>query len=284
MADTPPQTPDASQAAPKELVERAYLLLSEFVGDELSPEITALLTEEFEATARAAKELTLREIANQFGIPVSPRDFPVDPAVREWAAQYTAELVTQVTEATKRGMAQTIADGVWKRKGVPGTARDLKPQLIADDVAEKLGKFAGLDSNRVRSALKYEGALIAEGKTPEQVSKGLDRFVAKQRTKRAQTVAATEMHRAVGAARAQSERDMGSTEKKWQSSGDDKVCDLCLGNDAAGWIPINSKFPGGVGENPQHPDCRCNVAYRGVDAEGLKSLLAAQGITEESVL
>jgi len=273
-----------AEAAPDEIVERAYLLLSEFVGDAVDPTVTALLTEEFEATAQAAKELTLREIAGQFGLSLPAREFPVDPAVREWAAQYTADLVTQVTEATKRGMAQTIADGIWRQRGVPGTGRALRPELIADSVARDLGRFAGLDSNRVRSALTHEAQLMASGASDADVAKEMDKFVRQQRAARAETVARTEMQRAVGASRALRERELGSREKQWQTSGDALVSDECNGNGAAGWIPIDESFPGGVQEQPQHPNCRCNVAYRGVDREGLLALLAAQGITEDSML
>lgn len=83
---------------------------------------------------------------------------------------------------------------------------------------------------------------------------------------RAKTIAVTEMGNAfeAGAELAAEEmQDAGATmEKSWLTAGDAKVEPECLGNAAAGWIPLADDFPGGVSRPLQHPNCRCTALYR----------------------
>jgi len=51
-------------------------------------------------------------------------------------------------------------------------------------------------------------------------------------------------------------------EKSYLTVNDSRVSPECRENQAAGWIPLNDPFPGGVQRAPQHVACRCCTLYR----------------------
>ena len=50
---------------------------------------------------------------------------------------------------------------------------------------------------------------------------------------------------------------MGVTETAWLTAKDERVCPLCSGNQAAGYLPIGDPFPSGDTQPPGHVSCRC---------------------------
>lgn len=55
-------------------------------------------------------------------------------------------------------------------------------------------------------------------------------------------------------------------EKMWNTSHDDKVSDLCRGNEADGWIPIDQPHNSGHQQPLGHINCRCFETYRQASA------------------
>lgn len=55
-------------------------------------------------------------------------------------------------------------------------------------------------------------------------------------------------------------KDMGIEGKEWVTAGDDRVCEICLGNEAAGVIPTDKAFPSGHMHPPGCENCRCALA------------------------
>lgn len=53
-------------------------------------------------------------------------------------------------------------------------------------------------------------------------------------------------------------------EKRWNDAGDARVHPGCRADSAAGWIPLNNRFPSGAMQPLDHPGCRCYVIYRRV--------------------
>ena len=76
---------------------------------------------------------------------------------------------------------------------------------------------------------------------------------------RAQLIANTELNNAMSEASLQTYTRLGIAAKSWSTVGDDDVSDDCQDNEAAGPIPMDETFPGGVGRPPQHPGCRCTL-------------------------
>ncbi len=64
-------------------------------------------------------------------------------------------------------------------------------------------------------------------------------------------------------------RDAGLTmEKSWSTMGDEKICEICLGNEAEEWISFDDAFSSGDLRPLAHPDCRCDLLMRGVHGGG----------------
>lgn len=60
-------------------------------------------------------------------------------------------------------------------------------------------------------------------------------------------------------------RDAGlRMEKRWLTAGDERVCPICVPNEAAGWIAIDDTFPSGHEAPTAHPACRCDIEQRPV--------------------
>jgi hypothetical protein len=58
----------------------------------------------------------------------------------------------------------------------------------------------------------------------------------------------------------ESMKDLGVTGKEWVTAGDDRVCEICLGNQDAGVIPVGRAFPSGHMHLPGCERCRCVLA------------------------
>ncbi len=88
---------------------------------------------------------------------------------------------------------------------------------------------------------------------------------------RAEMVSRTETATALGQGQKGSAIMQGRNEKRWitQGASDPRVDEVCLENEAQGWIPIGDPFQGGVDTIPQHPNCMCVCAYRTAEQAGL---------------
>ena len=77
---------------------------------------------------------------------------------------------------------------------------------------------------------------------------------------RARMVARTETATALGQGQRQAAQELGRDEKSWIVNAADD--DICLGNQAQGWITLGDVFQSGHDTIPAHPHCECNVIYR----------------------
>ncbi len=53
---------------------------------------------------------------------------------------------------------------------------------------------------------------------------------------------------------------MGIEGKEWVVTGDERVCEICLGNEAEGIVPLDHVFSSGHVRPPGHVSCRCALA------------------------
>lgn len=94
---------------------------------------------------------------------------------------------------------------------------------------------------------------------------------------RAQTIAVTEVARAVSAATLHRYIQDGVTRKDWLVAPGERVCKSCLDNEAAGAILTSALFPSGVPAPPAHPRCRCAATpaeVHGVDLTNPDSVMS----------
>jgi len=78
---------------------------------------------------------------------------------------------------------------------------------------------------------------------------------------RRKTIAQTEGRYATSEARRAAADERKDEFKRWITSPDERLCEVCDGNENDGVIPINEAFSSGHMHTPAHPNCRCTVAY-----------------------
>lgn len=113
---------------------------------------------------------------------------------------------------------------------------------------------------------------IEKGESLQTLQKALREDVAFS-AERARTVARTETATALGQGGREAALIDGRNEKHWRTQGDDRVSQtICAPNERAGWVKIINPFVSGHETVPGHPNCRCTVSYRTVDALGLAGI------------
>jgi hypothetical protein len=143
----------------------------------------------------------------------------------KWAKAHAAELVKNIDATTKEHVAGLI------RKAVD----------------------EGWSYSKTEGALKrlYDGF---RGKTPP----GEQRIGYRSR---ARLIAVNEANTAYSEGEMNLARWMEeggiAMEKASLTTGGDRVCEVCLGNEAEGWIPLGTSFSDGSEQTPFHPGCEC---------------------------
>jgi SPP1 gp7 family putative phage head morphogenesis protein len=210
-----------------EFLDDVYALFAEYVS---MAELKTIMEDSMYEAVRAALSGATRE--------------EVMTAVQEHAAA----MVTRMSEQMQQQLAEQIAKGLEGQLGPQGTARLIKDGL-------------GLDSNREKTLNKYREQLIAEGKTGDALEKAVDKKRKELISDRAQTIAQTEMGRALEEGAFVNAKNGGNTHKVWITVGDNDVSEECEACQAEGPIPIDAKFSSGNMTPPNHPRCRCSVSY-----------------------
>lgn len=77
---------------------------------------------------------------------------------------------------------------------------------------------------------------------------------------KADNIAQTETGMALSMASLERMKSMGVDGKEWVTAGDDRVCEICKGNEAGGVIPTDKAFPSGHMHPPGCENCRCALA------------------------
>ena len=129
------------------------------------------------------------------------------------------------------------------------------------DAGRKIEEFLRLDPQRALRLQKYTEKLAADGITGERLRKLEMRMFEKLRRDRGEVIGHTEGAYASEAARAVESEQYGAKQKVWITGEDERVCDVCGANEAAGIIAVSESFPSGHNAPPAHPRCRCTVSY-----------------------
>ena len=194
-----------------------------------------------------------------------------DPTLRALVAE---QLTGQASEATLAA-AQEIADRETKRWVSEWASAEINKMgdvirqgiaegLHPDAVARRLEMVRGLDSGRAKTLINYSTELadrvppLSDAEFQRLINVKHDRLLSDRKRVIAQdqTRKATEEGAAVLA------KEQGKKFKTWITVGDDRVSDECQTNEADGWIPVDDTFDAGAMQPPQHPRCRCTLAYR----------------------
>lgn len=181
-------------------------------------------------------------------------------------------LVTRMAEAEMNKIARVIAEGMTE---------GLHPFAAA----RRLTDVKGLDSGHEATYRKYQDYLDTLDLPKEKYEKLLEGKYQRLLRDRRRVIAQTEAAFASEHARKAEAVAIGAKYKMWITVGDDRVSDLCAGNQAAGVISIKEGFPSGHREPPGHPRCRCALGYaisKQMSKEMEKESKALQEATERA--
>ena len=197
------------------------------------------------------------------------------PGILGWIRERGAEFVTASTQEQKDAIAALLT-------------KKMRDGHTVDELSRLVRPCIGLTEGDAKAATRLYDSIVANLRQehprmkPESIRrKALDatqKYAERKHRQRAMTIAQTESAFAYnrgadeGIRQAQSQGLMGTVRKKWSTSGDDGVCDICNSLDGVE-IGMDDEFPfkGKVlfaGHHllpPAHPRCACAVEYIEVD-------------------
>ncbi len=167
------------------------------------------------------------------------------------------EAITSAIEGAAAVIAKELKTGAQ-------SVKDFAADYLRDNSLSKLtGDIADTTVERLQNALA--DAWEAGGSYDQVVAAINDTFDDFSET-RAGLIAQTEVNDAYNSARDGTARDIGATEKAWETESGDP-CPTCVDNEDAGWIGIDEDFPSGDDAPTAHPNCECVTNYRFGDDE-----------------
>jgi len=183
-----------------------------------------------------------------------------DTAAKSLVQDLTKAALKKIGETAAKSLAQDLAKAELKKIGetIAQAMIDGKRPL---DIYNKLQEVKSLDSNRAKTYDNLKKKLEQSGLSPDAQKKLLDKEYQRLLQERRKTIAQTEGRYATSEARAAAADERKDEFKRWITSPDERLCEVCDGNENDGVIPINESFSSGDMHTPAHPNCRCTVAY-----------------------
>jgi len=176
------------------------------------------------------------------------------PAIKRWMAEHTAELITAIEDGARAAVNATIQDGVLRGR---------HPARLAKDVQQAIG----LNERQAQAVIRRRAGLLAEGKSPEQVERIVERYSDKLLKQRAQTIAHEESMSAVNRGRKElwdqlaEDGALEGMEQQWLTGKDEMVCPYCRPL-LERRVPLGgfwSSGPYSVDAPGLHIGCRCTT-------------------------
>jgi len=193
------------------------------------------------------------------------------PSVKSWISERGAQFVTSVTVEQKKAIKFLLGEHT-------------KGTYTVDELSRVIRPCIGLTKQQSEANLRYYNSVKAKLKTdhPKMKTESIQRkareasikYAEKQHRYRAYTIAQTEMAFAYnkgadeGVRQAQEQNLLGVMEKRWSTSGDGNVCDICRGLEGI-QIDMDEDFDfkgkllyaGQKRTPPAHPRCACAILY-----------------------
>ena len=175
-------------------------------------------------------------------------------------SELTLSRARRLAETSAKALAQDLTKAELKKIGetIAQAMIDGKRPL---DIYNKLQEVKSLDSNRAKTYDNLKKKLEKSGLSPDAQKKLLDKEYQRLLQERRKVIAQTEGRYATSEARAAAADERKDEFKRWITSPDERLCEVCDGNENDGVIPINESFSSGHMHTPAHPNCRCTVAY-----------------------
>lgn len=177
-------------------------------------------------------------------------------AARDLMAREVSTWVTRMAETEIKKIGEIVAQGI-------------EAGLHPFEIAKNLDMVTGLDSVRAKSYLKYLGYLDELDITDEEWESRADAMFQSLLKDRKEVIAQTEARYATAAGNDAIARATGKRWKAWITARDNRVSQMCQDCEVQGWIPIDEPFTTSNDLPPNHPRCRCTLAYREADPDEL---------------
>lgn len=163
-----------------------------------------------------------------------------------------------LNQAIKAAIGREAAKLAAERKSGATISDDFVSRYLRENSLAKLtGNFSEESINQLRNALA--GAWAAGGSCNQLVD-AVHGVFPNFSDERAATIAQTEVNTAYCASRLAFAHEAGMQQKSWDPDGE--ACGECQKQIAAGWIPIDEPFPGGVMAPCLHDGCDCSVNFQ----------------------
>lgn len=184
-----------------------------------------------------------------------------NPQAVAWARQHSAQLVTAVSDETRKGIQSVVT-------------RTIELGLPPADAAKRIQGLVGLNARQAAALEGFRSRLPAD-MAPATAARQVDQYGAKLLRQRAQTIARTEIMSALnvgqrllwGQAVEADELDPDAMERVWIVTegelGAHPVCDDCAAMDGE-TAPIDGTYLDGVEGPPLHPNCRCTEGLQAI--------------------
>ena len=219
-------------------------MIEGFVKDSVMPEHTR-------AAVRASGRMNERivQLRKQEGMGV------VSAAIAKWVNEQGGALITTLTAAQMANAHSIIHHQVlWQVTSPYQLARVMRPVV-------------GLTEGDAIACSRLYSGLLEAGVPPKAATARLEKYANYLHRVRADRIARTELSDAYNFGQLDSMRQArlggllpGEPEKSWIAGGP-RPCEICLGNEADGPIPIDNTFSSGDDRPTAHPCCACAVAY-----------------------
>lgn len=193
------------------------------------------------------------------------------PGILSWISERGAEFVTASSQEQKDAIAALLTQKMKERHTVDELSRLIRPCI-------------GLTKGDAKAASRLYDSIVENLKKehprmkPESIrKKALDatrKYAERKHRERAMTITQTESAFAYnrgadeGIRQAQAEGYLGVMKKRWSTSGDNAVCELCaslegveVGMDSDFNIEGKLLFRGQHMTPPAHPRCACAIEY-----------------------
>ncbi len=185
----------------------------------------------------------------------------LNPILIAFTDNIQSRLNGYAVSAYLRGSAQMIQWGRTKLTDMPIFYEGPPIQQAIDYANKHCAKLVTQMNQETKDRL---AKVISDSIENKRGIPGLARDIRKEfddMTKyRSKVIAQTETNDALSAASLDRMKDMGVSGKEWVTVGDDRVSEICMGNEAAGIIPVDQPFPSGHMRPPGHVSCRCALA------------------------
>lgn len=192
----------------------------------------------------------------------------------DWLAAALTLSSRWITEAIQRALPPALMAGARAVLGRIRDAFDLQNPRAVEFMREALNRSSRITDETFRQIRDILTAGVRDGRSYGEMARALRekwrQFAApvpqRHLRDRAGLIAVTEIGNAYSAGTMMAAEALAARgfrmEKSWLTVGDERVEPECSGNEAEGWIPLDTEFSSGDQRPLAHPGCRCALLTR----------------------